>query len=244
MVLIAGCASEYSGPTKSFIAPAHDQTSVALDAELRVQVWNLNLPSDYEILPDDYEDWYLRVLDADAEDGEKEVPGRILVTTQGLRFRPDEDWQENRRYIWTLDPLEARPHGPQFALPDNLPGSAQFYTGDDLKFIGAVIEDTEFCLVLSRPVGPEDDAEIRIELDGIPLLDMVLRLMPQEDWGANYVLEEGDEGLDVMCVSTATSFTAGQVVRLYWNDEGTFESQDLEDVSVAEMLTTLRRGGE
>ena len=233
-VLAAGCQESVTATNRAYIAPLDGQTGVPVDMALVVIVEGLGLPETY-VMPD-----FISVVDF--TDGGI-VPGRIQILSDSVRFSPEVGWTEGHRYGWTVDPVESVAHGPQFALPDHLSGTAMFESSDALDLLGAVHDtDGETCLLMSRALTADDDGEFIVIADEQVLSDVVVSLESEANWGKPYQLEPGDPRASVLCLETEEfTFEPGVKLRVTFGDFGTWTAV-IKDSTIADLVVDLRRG--
>jgi len=230
---LAGCAGDDVAQERTWIAPLDGQSGIPLDMQLMVRTGELDLPPDYPI-PN-----LIRVVDL--RDG-GEVPGRVEVGPERIRFIPDEGWVGDRRFAWTVDPVNPVPHGPELVFPEHLAGTAVFDTSSSLSVLGAALDDEgRACLVFSRRLTADDDAEVNIDADGVPVDEVVLEYLPEEAWSP-WVLAPDDPGLDVICLTTPETFEPGTVIRVWWGEPEVPWRAELQGIGVDELVVALRRG--
>ncbi|MBW1877602.1 MAG: hypothetical protein JRI25_06145 [Deltaproteobacteria bacterium] len=231
-LLAVGC--DDAGDEGSFITPLDGQTAVALDALLRVRAPTLGVPPEYP-LPE-----LIRVVDL-AEGGF--VPGEVVDEGDVLSFVPRGSWAVDRRYVWTVDIPEGMPHGPELHIAGQLSGSAVFDTSEAIAVLAAGLDDDDrACLVLSRrtDVGMMEGA--RVTADDEEIADLRIELQGPEVWQDQVWVPGLRPEVDLACLVADESIAPGTRLRVWWAGSGPWVA-DVEDISPAELVVELHRGG-
>jgi len=217
--LLVACAPD-PGPAASWVEPMDGATGWLDAAPLRVVTPTLDVPPDYELEPS------LRVVDL-ADGGY--VAGTFAAEADGASFTPDEPWQPNRRYAWTLDVPSSLPHGPEWSVPEVLPGTAVFDTDPAIEVLGASTDDGgRVCVVLSA-MAPAETVDVEWTLNdmGPPVPD-TLTVLPVDEW-AGEMLEWGlHPAIDVACLSLVF-VSPGDRFRFWVGDSGPYLAEISEE---------------
>jgi hypothetical protein len=230
--LAVGC--DDSGDLGSFITPLDGQTGVALDAVLEVSAPTLRVPPDYP-LPE-----LIRVVDL-AEGGF--VPGDVVDDGDVLSFLPHTSWMVDRRYVWTVDIPEGVPHGPELHIAGQLSGSAVFDTSQAVAVLAAGTDDEDrACLVLSRHADSGIVEGARVTADDVEIADLSIELQGPESWLDELWVPGLQPEVDLACLLTEEAIPPGTRLRVWWAESGPWVA-DVEDVSPAELVVELHRGG-
>ncbi len=228
----------------AYIAPLNGQSAISPEMDLVVHTWSVELPPEYP-LPT-----LMRVVDL--ETGGL-VAGDISKRGNTLRFTPTGGWRPNRRFAWTVNPIEDIPHGPETLVEGNLVGTAVFDTSDTLNILGATSSSpSEICLIMSRPLLNEDGGDVRVTVNDVELDNdtTTFLLTTDAEYNTGFETDPVDAGVHVFCITEipqerdgeAITVTAGSVVRVWWGEGGPWR-QEVQTISVADKLGELRRLG-
>jgi len=143
--MLTACQSE----VVTFIAPLDGQSSVSPSAPLQIRTGGIGYPDGYPLPPD-----LVRVVQT--ESGER-IAGTITTEPNGeavdLLFWPDEEWERDQHFTWTITVPPQRAREPQIRIPDALTGEATFLTRFVVNLLEATLEDDgRVCLLLSQRV--------------------------------------------------------------------------------------------
>lgn len=234
-VALVACDQPGATDDRGYVAPADGQSGVAQYQPLLVRGAAADLPADYPLDPAT-----IRVVDL--EDGGF-VEGNLRISGADLLFVPVTGWSQGHRYAWTVSEPLPEAHGPEVGLNDGLIGSAVFSTGAELDALGAGLDEAngQACVVLSRPLQPEDAARIVVsDLLG-EVIPVTWALVPSDDLIDDpWELLPGDEGLAVICAVVPPRDALPDEVRVQWGD-GPPTRLLLERIPVADVIARLRR---
>lgn len=234
LILLSGCTElAITDNDRAYIAPLAGQSGLALESSLMVRTGGERLPTDLG-LPS-----LIAVADAEGNP----VSGSLTVDRDALLFTPDQPWESDATYTWSLVQPDQRGHVLQVRLPEHLLGTATFTTSQTLRPLAASFDEVtrETCIVFSRSFTFDDRELILLSVDGSRLDDAVIRLTPEQDWLLPYPLLPGDLGVDILC--TDPDVLTGPNVQLEVQ-RGTEPPWTLEvtDQPIGDVITTLRRG--
>jgi hypothetical protein len=223
------------------ISPLDGQTGWPVDQPLVVVAEGMDIPPDYPLGD------LIRVSDLDQGGF---VPGQTERSSTFLTFTPDEPLDDDRRYGWVVDIPEPVPHGPELVFPPILEEPAVFSTGAAIDVLGGSVDGLDRpCVVLSRPVGPDDRDTWTITTDEDVVEDVVGFLLDRAEWTGGLDLPEGDPGVDVLCFEVGEAdpdptvppvLEPGDRIRLTWGEQGPW-LVELQDAAIRQVIDELRR---
>lgn len=228
----AGCAAS-DDPVEHFVVPFDGQTAVALDAPLRVQAADLEVPPDYPVGE--------LVSVVDLLDGGF-VAGSLSNDAADLLFTPDRGWRQDRRYAWTVRVPDDVPHGPHFSAPEDVLVSSVFDTTDRVDVLAAGLTPSGTpCVILSEaPAG--DFVPDRVTLDDVDVEDAVFSPYAFDEWDPSVDVPGLETTADVVCVQSSAEVVAGTRLRL-WVDGSGPQLVEVQDRTPRALLVDLHRGG-
>ena len=216
-----------------YIAPFDGQTAIPLDLAPVVRGGAAEVPPEYPMGE------LIRLVDLDAGGF---VPGNTVTDGDDLRFFPDTGFASGRRYGWVIDEIVGVPHGPTLSLPDGATGTAVFSTADNARPVAAAISEGRTCVFLSAPIGEVDFQVARLEVNGVFVEPLGVRIMPTADFEFDgLVRDAGDEGASVACFTTDPVAGPGATLRVWWAAEDPVRLQ-IADGDLSDVLADLYRG--
>lgn len=224
--------SQYTPTATSYALPLDGQSGIRDALDLIVVSPGLEIPPGYP------QAQAIRVVDLTTGGF---VAGETRWEDGFIRFSPTNPWTNNRRFSWTIDIPEPIPHGPEYDVPQALNITSVFDTSEDLAMLAGTVEPSgRACIVLSRPLGPNDGAEPVVTINDVPLERASFDILPDSEREDDVsIRSEADDGIEVLCLEDSSGVGAGAAFRLWWGESGPW-LVDLYSYSVPELLIALR----
>lgn len=227
LLLSFACATD-PGPELAWVSPAVGQTGVPENLPLRVGIagaW----PEDYPT------GGAIEVWDADGAlvAGEVDLAGSVVF------FLPETAWINDATYVWRWGFDGGAPHAPT-----GLPSAPEdhvmrFQVGGAVEVLGVALAASETpCVVTSAPGGTVPFDRLRVRGQDVAFFDVYRYAGTDADVTEPY--PDGDPGLDVVCLATATPLDAFVDEPVVVNYAGRSWTGPLQ-ADVGDLVASLRR---